>query len=1038
MTPGAEANAAGYPQYEAFVQNVGGSDAAVGTTITDVLPSTVSPAAGAQAAWEYAPPGRASQRGDCRALGETVTCVIPYAVSSGASIRVVVPVDVSITAPATVVNEITVEGGGTVASNSFETSVTSEAPTFGNLLGQGPSATVSSEAGAPPLAGAHPFMAVISVGVPSVGFGETWAPLQSMRTVGVELPQGLVINPMATSERCTSTEASQAFATSPPKLCPSASQVGMAYPVIPGFLQHAGIPIYNMVPPPGAAADLEFEIENVAIHILGGLSGSFHITARSQELLTKFRVGEIVLSLWGIPSDERHDRFREGGTSCRMVGIIAGCAIEPSPAPFITMPTSCTEPLAFSATVTSWQGGVATASAPLSDREFNAFEPSGCNTLEFSPTIESKATTSQGESPTGLELKIHQRQGDSIEGRSTAALKDVVVGLPEGVTINPSGADGLSSCSEQQMGYVPDEGKARFSTSPQACPGASKLGTTTVETPILEDELKGGIYLAKPFDNPFDSLLALYLAIEDEKSGIVVKLAGRVDLDPTTGRLTATFAENPELPLEDIDLHFFEGSRAPLTSPLTCGTKTTTSTLTPWSTPEGADSRPSSSFQTIGSCFPSEAAAPTGYSFVAGTESPNSGVSSPFVLRVARKDGSQHLTGIAATLPEGLLAKLVGVPYCSDSAIAQARTREVAGLGEVERREPSCPSGSEVGVANVMAGSGASPISIAGRVYLAGPYREAPLSLAVVTPIVAGPFDLGDVVTRVALFVDEGTAQLRAVADPLPTIRDGIPLDLRSIELKLDRAGFMVNPTSCDASQVSGVATTATGASASLSDRFQVGDCRRLGFKPKISVSFSGAPPRRGGHPKLKTVVRARSGDASIRRATVILPKTEYLDNAHIRTVCTRNQYAAGSCPQGSIYGHVRAWTPLLEKPLEGPVYLRSSDHTLPDLVASLEGQIKIALVGRVDSVHGRVRNTFEAIPDAPLSRFELVMHGRGKGLLVNNTRLCRAKPRATARFIGHNGRSEQVKPFVEVAGCGGRKAKKSGQRRTADRLGAD
>jgi hypothetical protein len=1028
LVPGEKANSSGYPQFELFVENVGGADAPLGTTVTDLLPEGLSPSTVAKATWAYTPAGSNEQMGPCGVVGRTVTCTIPYVVSSGAPIKIVVPIDVASDASASVVNTATVEGGGALGSSQARAVVSDGALPFEALESPGLSATVADEAGGPPLAGSHPFVATFNVGVPAKPNGEVWSAVEPLRTVGIELPQGYVVNPMATKVRCTQIEASEASTSFPIKYCPQASQIGMSYLVGQGVLQHVGAPLYNMVPPPGAAADLTFEVENTVVHIIGGLSGGFHLTAKSQEIIQRFGVAEVSLVLWGVPSDPRFNRFRSGGTSCRASEKTAGCSIEPSPAPFITMPTSCTEPLNIDATVTSWLGSLATRSVPLTDREFTSYEPEGCNQLGFEPTIASRATTNAAETPSGLDFEIHQQQDESLNGRATTALKDVTVSLPEGLTLNPSAANGLGSCSEEQMGYAPAEGKIRFSTALQSCPNSSKVGTMAVKTPLLDHELEGSIYLGKPFDNPFHSLISLYLAVEDEESGIVAKLAGEVSPDPATGRLTAHFSENPELPLETIDLHFFEGVRGVLTTPTACGIHTTTSTLTPWSTPEGIDAHPGSSFETTAGCSASEAQAPKTVSFTAGTESPLSASYSPFVLRLTRPDGSQHITGIETTLPEGLLGKLAGVAYCPESGIAQARSREAPEKGKEEQQSPSCPASSEVGTVNVTAGSGIVPIPVSGHVYLAGPYKGAPLSLVVIVPAVAGPFDLGTVVDRVALNVGEYDARIRAVADPLPTIKDGIPLDVRSIELRLNRSGFTLNPSSCDAKAIEGWVSTQAGQSASLNNRFQVGECSRLAFKPKIAIALKGQT-KKTGLPALTATVTYPTGGAyaNIASAQVSLPHAEFLEQNNIKNACTKPVVQAGSCPASSVYGKVKAWTPLLDKPVEGNVYLVGGyGYKLPALVAELNGQIKVLLVGKIDTgMNKGIRNTFETVPDAPVEKFVLEMKGGKKfGLLVNSENICKKKQVAEASLTAQSGATLELKPQISTS-CKSGKGKK-------------
>ena len=537
--------------------------------------------------------------------------------------------------------------------------------------------------------------------------------------------------------------------------------------------------------------------------------------------------------------------------------------------------------------------------------------------------------------------------------------------------------------------------------------------------------LKGSVYVARPFENPFDSLLAIYLAVNDPQSGTVLKLAGQVKPDPATGRLETVFPNNPQLPFEDFHLEFFKGAGAALRTPSTCGTYETSADLTPWSTPEGADAIRSDSFEITqspggGACPTAESQLPNSPSFSAGTITPKAGAYSPFVLHLARQDGSQELKGIDTTLPEGLIGKLAGVGECSDAQIAQAIARSKPDEGAAEKASPSCPLSSEVGTVNVGAGAGPDPYYVQGHAYLAGPYKGAPLSLAIVTPAVAGPYDLGDVVVRTALYVNPETAQIHAVSDEIPHILAGIPLDVRSIALNLDRNRFTLNPTSCEKKSVLGSATSLLGQSAALSDPFQVGECGKLGFKPNLAISLKGVT-HRAGHPALKaTLTYPKKGVyANIARAQVTLPHSEFLDQAHIGTVCTQKEFALGDvpgekCPPSSIYGYARAISPLLEKPVEGPVYLRTPGHKLPDLVAALNGQIDVALDGKIDTGKGGgIRNTFEVVPDAPVSKFTLSMKGGSKGLLENSENICGKPQHALAHFVAQNGKVDNYSPLI-------------------------
>jgi hypothetical protein len=520
----------------------------------------------------------------------------------------------------------------------------------------------------------------------------------------------------------------------------------------------------------------------------------------------------------------------------------------------------------------------------------------------------------------------------------------------------------------------------------------------------------------------------------------VAKVAGKVIPDPVTGQLTTSFEENPQVPIEDIDLKVFEGPRAALRTPPTCGSNSTLATFTPWSAPaSGPAVELSDSFATTtapaGSCPTSAAQLPNAPRLTARTTSSAAGSYSPFVLRVSREDDSQELKGLDITLPAGLTARLAGIPDCTEAQIAAARARSNPGEGALELANPSCPAASQVGTVAVTAGAGPSPYQTSGSLYLAGPYKGAPLSLVAIAPAVAGPFDLGVVVVRSPAYVDPVTAVVTVKTAPIPTILQGIPLDVRSIEAKVDRDRFMLNPTSCEPKQLG---TTALGldSEASLSSYFQASECDQLGFKPSLKLSFKGGT-RRTKHPALKSVLTfpTEGRFANIASAAVTLPHSEIIDPLHVGKPCTRPQFAEGACPKISILGRAKAWTPLLDEPLEGNVYFRSNggERTLPDVVADLNGQIHVVLVGAVDTVspktNARIRTTFFQVPDAPVSRFELQLKGGKEGLLVNSENLCKANERAVVSFTAQNGLTQKTQPKIGNQ-CGKRRKKGKGASR--------
>ena len=884
----------------------------------------------------------------------------------------------------------------------------------------------------PSQAGAHPGSQQVRFTLNTVahnypGYGTEPDPDGQIKNVIAELPPGLVGNPQAVPS-CEQKD----FPPNGPigySRCQTDAQIGVAtvvYGVAPGYPpQTLQSPIYNLVPPKGVLARVGFVAAvPIVIDIAVRSGGDYGLTATTRDIPQTLNIFSTTVTLWGVPADSSHDTerfvpgsFQPGDPPGSGIGLESDLPRRP----FMTNPTRCGVDLFSHMRVASWADP--NDFLPYTDGPMSFV---GCDQVDFDPSIDVKPTTSLADAPSGLEFDLKVPQNKDVEGNpdpdgvSTAHLRDAVVTLPAGMTVNPPSADVLDACSLEQVGM---SAAAVANSNPVTCPDASILGKATVITPTLDHPLPGILYLAKQNENPFGSLLAMYLVIDDPVSGLFIKLAGKIDPDPQTGQLTVSFRENPQLPTEDLKLTLFGGPHASLKTPAGCGSHTTTSSLTPWTAPEGAVATPSSSFTLTngpdgGACQQTGSAAPNQFSFIAGSADPTAKAFSPFSLKIARADGTQQLSSLDATLPKGLIGKLAGIPYCPDAALAAAAGKS----GRAELASPSCPAASRVGAVDVGAGAGATPLYVSGSVYLAGPYKGAPLSLAVVTPAVAGPFDLGTVVVRNALEVNPETAQVHAVSDPLPTILQGIPLNLRSVVIKMDRPDFTLNPTDCNPLAVTGSATSVFNQGVSLSSPFQADECGRLKFAPKLKLSLKGGT-RRAQYPALRAVLTTRKDDANIASTVVALPHSEFLAQNHIRTICTRVQFAAGAgngaeCPKGSIYGEARATTPLLDAPLSGPVYLRSSNNPLPDLVAALHGQIDVDLVGRIDTVKGGIRTTFAQVPDAPVSRFVLEMQGGKKGLLENSRNLCNSTNKASVQMGAQNGAFSDSAPVLRSAGC--------------------
>jgi len=891
-------------------------------------------------------------------------------------------------------------------------------------------------------AGGHPISATTTFKVAkrTYSFGEA-RQVEDLRDFFAELPPGFVGNLASLKGRCTVAEVREFF-------CPPAAAVGGAALELGPNDAIAHTPIYNVVPEHGFVAAFAFAPHTVStltvvIRVKLRTRGDYGVTAQAPlvpQAPQPLKADFVTLCGFGAAVSNVAPGVRSGFQGCRKPGEAGAGKV-----PFLTNPTQCTEeaspgnlaPLAPTtyARIDSWQHPGATDAEEFPDladpawKSYQVISPptTGCNQLEFEPSFEGRPTTDVADAPAGLKFHLHVPQPGLTDpdGLGSAHLRDTTVVFPPGLVVNPAAANGLAACSSAQIGLRTGIGATpiHFTGLPTECPAASRIGTVEVQTPLLDKPLHGSLYLAKQYDNPFESLLAIYLVIEDEETGIVAKLAGRISADAVSGQLTASFEENPQVPFTDLEIQTFEGPHASLRTSSLCGPESTQATFTPWSAPEsGPPVSLSDEFQIAGapgggSCATDPSQLPNAPRFSAGTVSPAAGAYSPFVLRLSREDGSQELKGIETTLPPGLTARLAGVAQCSEAQIAQAEARSRPGEGAAEQEHPSCPANSEVGDVLISAGAGPAPFHTQGRAYLAGPYKGAPISLVIITPAVAGPFDLGTVVTRSPLFINPVTTTVSVKSDPIPTILAGIPLDVRSIEVRVSRDHFMLNPTSCSPMSIG---ATAIGAltTASLANRFQVGECSALGFKPALKLRLHGAP-RRGAYQRLEATVSYPEGPgyANIASASVALPHSEFLAQQHIRTVCTRVQFAVHQCPLGSVYGEAEATTPLLDYTLRGPVYLRSSSNPLPDLVAALRGPdsqpIEIELSGRTDSFHGGIRNTFDLVPDAPVSRFTLRLFGGQKSLIVNSRNLCGGKQRATVRLLAQNGLTDDFRPVV-------------------------
>jgi hypothetical protein len=904
-------------------------------------------------------------------------------------------------------------------------------------------------------AGSHPYALKVSFAAKTKFIGEKETPEASIKDFDVTQIEGFAGNPTAVPP-CSAID----FLTLRPETsgivpeCAEGSAVGIIRIDVRLFegTEHKPlkVPLYDLKAPLGSAAKLGFWVQGVPVTIEVGVSEEppYRVIARSRNISQVLEFFGAELTLWGNPADPAHDEERGAcylGSSADEKAD-PKCPAGVAQSPFLTLPRACNGPLGTDYALDSWED----PGKQLENGEPDPFDPawnfggvlthdeagnpqgfSGCGKLSFSPQFSATPSTTDATSAAGIDVSIDVNDPGLTSPTGTAAsdIRAAEVRFPQGVTLNPSAAEGLGVCTIEQY--------EEASLTNPGCPDSAKLGSIEVQTPILEGKtLEGSLYLGAQDDpetteegkeNPFDSLFALYMLIRSPELGVFVAQAGAGETDEASGQVITSFEDIPQFPLSQIAVHLRSGPRAPLITPPLCGTYTTEATLTPWS--GGAPLKATSSFEITagpggGPCPPP--VPPFAPHFEAGAVNNAAGHYSPFDMRITRQDPEQDLTRFSAALPPGVVAKIAGVGKCSDQAIEQAKAKS----GRSELASPSCPASSQIGHVLGGAGVGEALTYVPGSLYLAGPFNGDPLSVVSIVPAVAGPFDVGTIVTRVALALNPITYQAEvdgSASDPIPHMLKGIPLKVRDLRVFVDRPGFMLNATNCE--PMTAIATLmgsgadpfspADDTTAQAPARYQASSCASLAFKPKLSLRLKGAT-NRGGHPALHSVLTPRAGDANVKRAVVTLPHTEFIDQAHINNPCTRVQFNANSCPPASVLGHAKAITPLLDEPLEGPVYFRSNggERKLPDIVIDLNGPFHVILVGFVDSKNARIRTTFATAPDAPATRLSVDLFGGKRGLLENSADLCAAPRHLKLALTAQNGRRSLSEPVIGTS-CG-------------------
>jgi hypothetical protein len=842
-----------------------------------------------------------------------------------------------------------------------------------------------------------------------IGPNEIEAADANVRDVETELPPGLIASATATP-RCTRYQMAI-------DQCPAATQVGEIEVEDTGSERFTE-GLYNVQPSEDIPVQLGAVVHNIGLIYVDGnvrTGGDYGATAKVLSASSEDNIRAARVAIWGVPADPSHNSRRVcpiPGLEVPIGGSVESCPPQGPLVPLLTNPTTCPgTPLSATLRVDSWQapGQFATATTPIP-------ATTGCERLDFSPAITVSPDTSVADSPSGLGVNLEVPQNETSSGLATSSLENTSVELPAGVSVSPSAANGLEACSEAQIGL--------HSEAAAECPNGSKIGTVEITSPLISDHLTGGVYVARQGENPFHSLLAMYVAAEAD--GARVKLAGHIVADPVTGQLTTTFTETPQIPFNDFKLNLFGGRRGALATPNACGAPNTNVSLAPWDG-LGATSF-SEPFTTSTGCV--NGFAP---SFEAGTVSAQGGAYAPFTLSFSRGDSEENFAGASVTLPPGLIGKIAGVAQCSDAQLATTAARS----GVAELASPSCPAGSLIGTVQTTAGPGPSPVSVSGKAYLTGPYKGGPYGIAVVVPAVAGPYDLGTVVIRQSLRIDPGDAHVTDTSDPFPTILQGVPLRIKSVNVTLDRPGFTFNPTSCEAKTINATLESTGGAKAGVSSRFQAVNCATLKFAPKFTASTAGKASKANGA-SLDVKVGYPTGPegtyANIKAVKVDLPKQLPSRLTTLQKACLAATFEANpaSCPKASNVGTATATTPVLNVPLTGPAYIVShGGEAFPDLEIVLQGEnVTLVLVGNTQIKNGITSSTFKTVPDAPVSSFELKLPTGPFSILGANVpqskkyNLCGQTLPMPTQITAQNGAVIKQTTKIAITGCP--KAKKT------------
>ena len=1017
--------------------NNGAQVASPGAVVTDILPSDLTPT-GHTLRWYGSSPD-----GECGTLiGQEVKCELPFPIGRE-PVQVNIVVKVNPDAQGSTIDRALITGGGALRRTSIAFPVTFGTGTppagFAHLEGWLTNADGSTDT----QAGSHPYDLTVAfelnnviktAGKLSPSFGGGTVAGGELRNLNVNLPPGIVGNPEAIPQ-CNRRELDSGLGLS----CPVATQIGINYPSVGEITNAQSTPVYNMVPPPGVAAQFAFNTLGHLVYLNSGVrtGGDNGITVHADDLPETGITGDTTV-IWGVPGEANHNKERRGtlnGTECGREE--ESCPVSGPVKPFLTLPTSCqdSEPEITEEYLGSWHDENYVgqpAHLRLHDNEDNPVGFTDCELLQpFKPAVTIAPDTTYADTPAGLSVDVKMPEGLNPDGLETPNLKNTVVTLPEGIVINPGQATGLVACqlSQEALGSLPD---GEINEGPASCPLASKVGTDEITTPLLPNKLQGDVYVLG--QNPPN----MGLLITASGEGVNLKIVASVHLNEQTGQLVTTVDNTPDFPFTDFKLAFSGGAQAALATPTGCGTYESSADFAPWASPFIEEAFDSSRFQiTAGpNGTPCVSPMPFAPTMTAGATTDQAGGYTSFTMLLQRGDEQQRIKNLSFRTPEGLLGMISKVPLCQEPQAAQG----------------TCSAASQIGHTVVGVGPGPYPFYIPqasappAPIYLTGPYKGAPFGLSIVVPLIAGPFNLGTEIVRTTIDVDPHTSQITITTDPFPLTVKGIPTDIRLINAVIDRREFMFNPTSCAPQSFSGTATSFEGASAPLESHFQMGSCQALKFQPNFKVSTTGKTSRVNGASLTVKIVypvgnlgdNQASSQSNIKSVKVDLPKQLPSRLTTLQKACTAATFEANpaNCPAASIVGHAKAITPVLPVPIEGPTYFVShAGEEFPSLIAVLQGYgVTVDLVGStfINSKTNITSSTFKNVPDVPIASFELNLPQGKYSALAANGNLCKTKLTMPTAFTGQDGAVIHQSTAISVTGCPKIKAKKAKKRKGA------